>query len=89
VAIVTRVKNGMNTITNSAIGPPVSDKMRIRVCHEALTSNAECGQAKCRVSCRTVRWIRRLGVAGFLFFLVKGLLWLIVPALVARGLWSS
>lgn len=25
-------------------------------------------------------WIRRLGVAGFLFFLIKGLLWLIVPA---------
>ena len=26
-------------------------------------------------------WIRRLGVAGFLFFLVKGLLWLALPAL--------
>ena len=26
-------------------------------------------------------WLRRLGVAGFLFFLIKGLLWLIVPAL--------
>ncbi len=29
-------------------------------------------------------WIRRLGVAGFLFFLVKGLLWLLVPALLVR-----
>lgn len=28
-------------------------------------------------------WIKRLGVAGFLFFLIKGLLWLIVPALIA------
>ncbi len=27
------------------------------------------------------RWLKRFGVAGFLFFLVKGLLWLIVPAL--------
>lgn len=27
------------------------------------------------------RWIKRLGFWGFLFFLVKGLLWLIVPAL--------
>ena len=27
------------------------------------------------------RWLRRVGVAGFLFFLVKGLLWLLVPAL--------
>lgn len=26
------------------------------------------------------RWIKRFGVAGFLFFLIKGLLWLIVPA---------
>jgi hypothetical protein len=28
-------------------------------------------------------WIKRFGVAGFLFFLIKGLLWLIVPALIA------
>ena len=26
-------------------------------------------------------WIKRVGFWGFLFFLVKGLLWLIVPAL--------
>lgn len=26
------------------------------------------------------RWAKRLGVLGFLFFLVKGLLWLILPA---------
>jgi len=26
-------------------------------------------------------WVKRLGFWGFLFFLVKGLLWLIVPAL--------
>jgi hypothetical protein len=28
-------------------------------------------------------WIKRFGVAGFLFFLIKGLLWLIIPALIA------
>ena len=28
-------------------------------------------------------WIKRLGFWGFVFFLVKGLLWLIIPALVA------
>jgi hypothetical protein len=27
-------------------------------------------------------FLKRLGVAGFLFFLIKGLLWLLVPALV-------
>ncbi len=28
-------------------------------------------------------WLKRLGLAGFLFFLIKGLLWLIIPALIA------
>jgi hypothetical protein len=28
-------------------------------------------------------WIKRLGFWGFVFFLVKGLLWLTVPALIA------
>ena len=32
-------------------------------------------------------WIKRLGFWGFMFFLVKGLLWLIVPALIA--LWAT
>jgi hypothetical protein len=32
-------------------------------------------------------WIKRVGVLGFLFFLIKGLAWLIVPALIiaSRG----
>lgn len=29
------------------------------------------------------RWGKRLGIAAFLFFLVKGLAWLIIPAAVA------
>jgi hypothetical protein len=29
------------------------------------------------------RWGQRLGVAGFVFFLIKGLLWLLLPALLA------
>jgi hypothetical protein len=28
-------------------------------------------------------WIRKLGVAGFFFFLLKGLAWLVVPVLLA------
>jgi len=32
------------------------------------------------------RWIKRLGILGILFFLVKGLLWLAIPAWLAmRG----
>ena len=34
-----------------------------------------------------IKWIKRLGFWGFLFFLVKGLLWLLVPALIA--LWTT
>jgi hypothetical protein len=36
---------------------------------------------------KVVNWIKRLGFAGFLFFLIKGLLWLIVPALIA--IWAN
>jgi hypothetical protein len=32
-------------------------------------------------------WVKRFGVAGFLFFLIKGLLWLIVPALIGYFAW--
>lgn len=30
-----------------------------------------------------MKWIKRLGFAGFMFFLIKGLLWLLVPGLIA------
>lgn len=36
---------------------------------------------------KAIKWIKRLGFWGFLFFLVKGLLWLLVPALIA--LWTT
>jgi hypothetical protein len=36
-----------------------------------------------RAGRRGASWVQRLGVAGFLFFLIKGLLWLIVPAIIA------
>jgi hypothetical protein len=29
-------------------------------------------------------WLKKMGVAGFVFFTVKGLLWLAVPAVAAR-----
>ena len=34
-------------------------------------------------TCPARSWVKRFGVAGFVFFLVKGLLWLIVPAIIA------
>ncbi|HZH34057.1 MAG TPA: hypothetical protein VEX64_04405 [Pyrinomonadaceae bacterium] len=33
------------------------------------------------------RWLKRFGVAGFLFFLIKGLLWLLIPFLIGYSLW--
>jgi hypothetical protein len=36
---------------------------------------------------RAGKWIKRLGFWGFMFFLVKGLLWLLIPALIA--FWAS
>jgi len=30
-----------------------------------------------------LNWTKRFGIAAFFFFLIKGLLWLIVPAVVA------
>jgi len=34
------------------------------------------------------KWIKRFGFAGFMFFLIKGLLWLIVPAAIAYFAWN-
>ncbi|MES2778927.1 MAG: hypothetical protein V4651_03420 [Bacteroidota bacterium] len=31
-------------------------------------------------------WFKRIGVVGFLFFLIKGLLWLLIPYLIAQGI---
>jgi len=38
--------------------------------------------------CPAVSWTKRLGVAAFLLFLIKGLLWLIIPALAAYYAWN-
>lgn len=35
-----------------------------------------------------IKRLKQMGFAGFMFFLIKGLLWLIVPYLIARGLWK-
>ena len=32
---------------------------------------------------KVAKWIKRLGFWGFMFFLVKGLLWLLIPAVLA------
>jgi uncharacterized protein YqhQ len=31
-----------------------------------------------------IKWIKKLGFIGFLFFLIKGLLWLIIPWVIAN-----
>ena len=32
---------------------------------------------------KAAKWTKRFGTAAFLFFLIKGLLWLLVPAVIA------
>ncbi|MEY4927010.1 MAG: hypothetical protein RI894_1446 [Bacteroidota bacterium] len=34
------------------------------------------------------QWLKRMGIGGFLFFLIKGILWLLLPYLGLKGLWS-
>lgn len=34
-------------------------------------------------------WIAKIGIVGFLFFLIKGLLWLLVPTMIAMGFFKS
>lgn len=35
---------------------------------------------------KIVKWFKRIGIVGFLFFLIKGLLWIIIPYLIAKGI---
>ena len=35
---------------------------------------------------KIIQWIKKIGIVGFLFFLIKGLLWLIIPYLIGKGL---
>jgi hypothetical protein len=44
-------------------------------------------QVRPNLHMKVVTWIKRLGFWGFLFFLVKGLLWLAIPALIA--IWQT
>ncbi|GAB3881660.1 hypothetical protein GCM10028825_03180 [Spirosoma agri] len=34
-------------------------------------------------------WLKRVGWLGFFFFLIKGLLWLLIPYLIAKGVFSK
>ena len=51
------------------------------LCKIAILSTMDGNPMEKQASARL--WIKRFGTAGFAFFLVKGLLWLIVPALIA------
>lgn len=42
-----------------------------------------------RPSSKFKTWLKRVGWLGFLFFLIKGLLWLIIPYLIAKGVFSK
>jgi hypothetical protein len=46
-----------------------------------------CNHVHTDIAMKLGKWIKRLGFWGFLFFFVKGLLWLLIPALIAW--WST
>ena len=46
------------------------------------TTELEAGERRQR---SFILWLKRLGLVGFLFFLIKGLLWILIPVLVAKG----
>jgi hypothetical protein len=33
-----------------------------------------------------ILWLKKVGIVGFLFFLIKGLMWLLIPYLIAKGI---
>jgi hypothetical protein len=35
---------------------------------------------------KLIGWVKKVGIFGFLFFLIKGLLWIIIPYLIGKGL---
>ena len=43
-------------------------------------------QARAELACP---WLKRLGLVGFVFFLVKGLLWLMLPLLLVWFGWQE
>ncbi|MFM9995779.1 MAG: hypothetical protein ACKVU4_08265 [Phycisphaerales bacterium] len=47
---------------------------------------SDAADAPAPARCPVPKWGRRLGAAAFLFFLIKGLAWLVVPALIAMGI---
>lgn len=49
------------------------------------SNNTDAGQALTRKE-KVMKYFKKLGWVGFFFFLGKGLLWLIVPYLAAKGL---
>ncbi len=44
------------------------------------SDNAESQPSRCWIE---KPWLRRMGACAFLFFLIKGLAWLVVPAVLA------
>lgn len=38
---------------------------------------------------KVIMFVRKIGLIGFLFFLIKGLMWLLIPYLIAKGVLSK
>lgn len=64
---------------NLGVSVPIESEVseeKVRMQSEAATTKS----SRLSLACP---WLKRLGMVGFVFFLAKGLLWLLVPGLLA------
>jgi hypothetical protein len=60
-------------------------KPGLRRLPDARDLTLQCGALTPRATPPTMEWLKTIGIAGFMFFLLKGLAWLVVFALISRG----
>jgi hypothetical protein len=56
----------------------------IKIGNNITDSGSESGISKSGIR----HWLKRIGFIGFLFFLIKGILWIILPYLIAKNIFD-
>jgi hypothetical protein len=62
---------------------PAASGKRFRIKPIYFCAQSFFKESASRIEMSLKSWIKRLGFWGFMFFLLKGLLWLTIPALIA------
>jgi len=74
----------LNFVWHNAMGASTMPSIMSHPAAQPSTEPAAAPNNQTGFWIRARRWTARLGMAGFLFFLVKGLLWLAIPAILAK-----